>query len=537
VTGTGYGTAGELIDATGPVRPSDHPWLARLLEAAALTSRAEVDTGAGTVVGDPTDAALTVLALKGGVRAADLLGRLPQVDEVPFSSERRSSASIHEGPGGLVAFWKGAPPTLLERCSSWAVGGDEQPLDEAHRNELLDQNDALVARGLRVIALASGSAGAPDGLTFLGLVGIMDPPAAGVRETIEMFKRAGIRTVVITGDQRATAETIARNLGALEPEERAVDGRELQRLSDEELTAKDRPVGVFSRVSAEDKLRIVTALQASGEIVAMLGDGVNDAAALKKADVGVAMGQRGTDVAKETADIVLGDDRFPTIGAAVEEGRVVFENIRKFVFYLFSCNLAEVLVLLVASLAGLPLPLLPLQILWLNLVTDTFPALALALEPAEPGVMGRSPRDPERSILSGPFLKAMAFYSTLITAATLAAYGWGLMVHEPARAVSIAFMTLALSQVFHLGTARSRGPVVAWGRATANRWALAAVPLVIVLQILSVHWPPLASILRTVPLSLVDWIVVGALSAAPAVVGQAIDVVRERRGRIAAQRS
>jgi Ca2+-transporting ATPase len=234
-------------------------------------------------------------------------------------------------------------------------------------------------------------------------------------------------------------------------------------------------------------------------------------------------------VAKETADIVLTDDRFLTVGAAVEEGRVIFENIRKFVFYLFSCNLAEVMVLLVASLASLPLPLLPLQILWLNLVTDTFPALALAMEPAEPGIMERSPRDPERAILSRPFLKALGFYSILITASTLLAYGWGLRSGEPARAVTIAFMTLALAQVFHLGNARSRGAVVTWRRIVANPWALAAVPLVIGLQILAVYWPPLTAVLRTVPLGLTEWAVIMGLSIVPAVIGQTVDLVQGRR--------
>jgi len=529
VTGTGYRAAGELVGSSGPLSVENAPWLRRLLEAAALTSRAQVDAVAGTMMGDPTDAALTVLALKAGVSASELLHAMPRVDEIPFSSARRLSASIHDAREGRTAFVKGAPEAILERCSHRAAHGDDQPLGDAERTALLGHNEELAARGLRVIALASGSGSAEGPLTFLGLVGIVDPPADGVRETIGTLRRAGIRTVVITGDQRPTAEAIARDLGALDAEHRAIDGRELRRMTDEELTAPDRPVGVFSRVSPEDKLRIVTALQARGEIVAMLGDGVNDAAALKKADVGVAMGLRGTDVAKETADIVLTDDRFLTVGAAVEEGRVVFENIRKFVFYLFSCNLAEVLVLLLASLATLPLPLLPLQILWLNLVTDTFPALALALEPAEPGVMRRSPRDPERAILSGPFLRAMGFYAALITTATLSAYAWGLQSGDPAKAVTIAFMTLALAQLFHLGTARSRGPVLSWRRATANPWALGAVPLVILLQILAVQWPPLATVLRTVPLDLGDWAIVSALSIAPAVVGQVIDVVQERR--------
>jgi Ca2+-transporting ATPase len=529
VTGTGYRATGELVGPSGPILPAAEPWLRRLLEAAALTSRAAVDADAGTMAGDPTDAALTVLALKGGASAPELLRTMPRAGEVPFSSARRYSASIHDVGGERLAFVKGAPEAVLERCARLAGDGDDRPLTDADRATLLQRNDELAARGLRVIALGSGPAADEGGLTFLGLVGLLDPPADGVRETIGTLRRAGIRIVVITGDQRATAEAIARDLGALDEHHRAVDGRELRRLSDEELTADDRPVGVFSRVSPEDKLRIVTALQGRGEIVAMLGDGVNDAAALKKADVGVAMGLRGTDVAKETADIVLGDDRFRTVGAAVEEGRVIFENIRKFVFYLFSCNLAEVLVLLVASLAALPLPLLPLQILWLNLVTDTFPALALALEPAEPGVMRRSPRDPERAILSGPFLRAMGFYAALITTATLSAYAWGLQSGDPAKAVTIAFMTLALAQLFHLGTARSRGPVITWRRATANPWALGAVPLVILLQILALQWAPLATVLRTVPLEVGDWMMVGALSVAPAVVGQVVDLVQEHR--------
>jgi P-type Ca2+ transporter type 2C len=263
-------------------------------------------------------------------------------------------------------------------------------------------------------------------------------------------------------------------------------------------------------VSPADKLRIVDALQRQHEIVAMLGDGVNDAAALKKADIGVAMGMRGTDIAKEAADVVLADDRFPTIAAAVEEGRVIFDNIRKFVFYLFSCNLAEVLLLLIAAIAGLPQPLLPLQILWLNLVTDTFPALSLAVEPAEPDVMRRPPRDPQTAILSRHFIGNIAFYASLITAATLVAFVVALGQGDAARAGTIAFMTLALAQAFHLG-------------------ALGAVGLVVGLQVLAVYLPGLAGVLRVVPLTAVDWTLLLPAAAMPAVVGQAIRFVRRRR--------
>jgi len=530
VTGSGYQPVGEFIKRGAPGAVTDEPWLTRLLQAAALTNRATLDPASGTVIGDPTDAALAVLALKGGVDEEELVARLPLVQDVPFASERRSSASIHEHEGVRIAFVKGAPTTVVERCTHWAVADGDRPLDDATRSDLVEQNETLAALGLRVIALASGPGSGDHDLTFLGFVGVVDPPAEGVQETIEALRRAGIRTVMITGDQRATGEAIARDLGSLEMTDRAVDSRELQGMSDIDLASTERPVAVFSRVSAADKLRIITALQAHGEIVAMLGDGVNDAAALKKADVGVALGLRGTDVAKEIADIVLNDDRFPTVGAAVEEGRVIFDNIRNFVFYLFSCNLAEVLVLLIAGLAALPLPLLPLQILWLNLVTDTFPALALALEPAEPGVMDRPPRDPERAILSGPFLKAIAFYAALITSVTLLAYVWGLQSEDPGRAMTIAFMTLALAQLFHLGNARSSGPVLAWKRATANYWALGALPLVLTLQLLAVYWPPLASVLRTVPLGASDWLVVGGLSLVPAAVGQIRALVNPLHG-------
>jgi P-type Ca2+ transporter type 2C len=272
----------------------------------------------------------------------------------------------------------------------------------------------------------------------------------------------------------------------------------------------------------------VETLQARGEIVAMLGDGVNDAAALKRADVGVAMGVRGTDVAKEAASIVLQDDRFETIAAAVEEGRVIYDNIRKFVFYLFSCNVAEVLVLLVAGLVGWPLPLLPLQILWLNMVTDTFPALALAMEPGDPDVMTRPPHNPQQAILSPRFLGSVFFYGVLITVSSIAGFVWALG-RDPSHATTVTFMTLALAQIFHLGNARSVDAVLQPARVAANPYALAAVALSIGLQLLSIYARPLAGVLRVVRLDTMEWTVILILATIPAVVGQAIKVWRVRR--------
>jgi Ca2+-transporting ATPase len=538
IAGSGYAPEGKLTENGAELSAKDDAPLKLALSIGALANRAAVErTGEGWKVrGDSTEAALLVAARKAGLERDALLQEQPEVGVVPFSSERLLMATFHKGPdGAMVAYVKGAPGKIVELSTKTLSAQGETALDEAGRNALLEQNRELASRGLRVLALASAKVSATDAsalkdLSFVGLVGIIDPPAPGVKDTIAIFKEAGIRTVMITGDQQLTAQAIARDLGILEEGQEVMSGKDLAQAAGPNLGSRLARVGAFSRVSPEDKLTIVTAYQQSGAIVAMLGDGVNDAAALKKADVGVAMGTRGTDVAKEVAAVVLQDDRFPTIGAAIEEGRVIFDNIRKFVFYLFSCNLAEVLVLLGAGVAGVRLPLLPVQILWLNLVTDTFPALALALEPAEPDIMRRPPRDPKEAILSMPFLRRMAGYALLIAAPTLAAFAWGLSAGDAGarRAMTIAFMTLAFAQTFHLANARRDGPLFAKGNLLSNKWAFAAVALVTVLQVAAAHLPPLAHELGTVPLSVRDWIVVLALSLVPAVVGQAIKLVKRQ---------
>ncbi len=386
-------TAGEEFDL-GQDLPGamSNARLRRALEVGALASRTQASAGDDPGGRDPVDVAVLQAAERAQIDPAAIVREQPVLGLVPFSSERKLMASFHRANGAAVAYAKGAPRTILAISRRVLDGDEEQTLDEPWHRALLDVNATLARAGLRVLALATGVVQTPQesslrDLTFVGFVGLMDPPARGVRDTIERLRRAGLRTVMLTGDQRLTAEAIGRQLGTLSAEDQVIDGRELESVSDDELGAKLASVGAFSRVSPEQKLMIVKTLQARGEIVAMLGDGVNDAPALKQADVGVAMGLRGTDVAKEAASIVLQDDRFESIGAAVEEGRVIYDNIRKFVFYLFSCNVAEVLVLLTAALAGLPLPLLPLQILWLNIVTDTFPALALAMEPGDADIM------------------------------------------------------------------------------------------------------------------------------------------------------
>jgi Ca2+-transporting ATPase len=532
ISGAGYGPEGVVTPRI--VAPFD-----LAVRVAVLAGRGDATREGDVWVphGDPTDVALLVLGQKTGHLRTTLLTEWPEIAEVPFSSDYRLMATFHQVPNaGIVACVKGAPATLLDRSTMWmGPDGTPQPLDSPVRTMIEAANAAFAAEGLRVIALASSPVTRTDldalqGLTFLGLAGLIDPPAAGVDDTIRRFRAAGVRTVMITGDQQMTARAVGLALGILDADDAVTTGRTVVAWTTEALVAAVPTLGAFSRVSPEAKLRIVSALQSRGEVVAVLGDGVNDAAALKQADVGVAMGRRGTDVAREAADVVLQDDWFPTIGAAIEEGRVIYDNIRKFVFYLFSCNLAEILVLLVAGVVGGPVPLVPLQILWLNLVTDTFPALALALEPAEPGVMERPPRDPRAAMLSAPFLRAITFHGVTIATVTLVAF-WALPSTSAAHASTMAFMTLALAQLFHLGNARSHVPVLTLIRMRSNPWAVGSVVLVVALQVASVAFEPLRLVLHTTSLSAEDWLMVMALSGVPALIGQTLRTCRAGKTR------
>jgi P-type Ca2+ transporter type 2C len=541
IAGAGYERVGTFLEGGRELDSAGDTQTRAALTIGMLANHAElVEDGTGvSLLGDPTEGALLAAGARAGLDRRRLLDGHPQVGEVPFSSVRMLMATFHRAGDGLAVYVKGAPGRVIERCDRVLSADGETPLGDAERERLLDRNRGLAARGLRVLALARGRATRIDEsalrhLTFVGFAGLMDPPASGVKETISVFRGAGIRTVMLTGDQQLTAKAVAMDLGILHEGEEVLDGRDVARLPEDALAAAAGNVAVFSRVDPEAKLAIVRAFKRRGDIVAVLGDGVNDAPALRQADVGVAMGQRGTDVAKEAADVVLLDDRFSTIGAAVEQGRVIFDNIRKFVFYLFSCNLAEVLVLVVAAAVGLPLPLLPLQILWLNLVTDTFPALSLAIEPADRDVMRRRPRDPDEAMFPARFVRAVVWYASLITIVTLAAFWFGLdrgwNAASP-RAVTMSFMTLALAQAFHLGNARSAEHVLGMRRIVSNPVALGAVALVVLLQVLAVHFRPLADLLRTEPLGARDWLVCLSLALVPAVMGQVARWLSAARGR------
>ncbi|HEX2638932.1 MAG TPA: HAD-IC family P-type ATPase, partial [Pyrinomonadaceae bacterium] len=425
----------------------------------------------------------------------------------------KKMTAVFEGDGvPAIAMLKGAPAVVLASCTHFLDSdGAERPLDEDSRKRFLSINEEMAGRALRVLAFADKRSLGDEELelendfTFLGLAGMTDPPRAEVPEAIVKARSAGIRIVMITGDQLITAQAIARQL-------RLSEGRDVVAFHSKDLdggadlAALARSAHVFARVSPEDKLRIVEALQQDGEIVAVTGDGINDAPALKRSDIGVAMGKRGTDVAKEAADIVLTDDNFSTIIKAVEGGRTIYSNIIKFVHMMFSHNLAEVLVIFCAIVAGLPLPLLPLQILWINLVTDIFPALALAVEPATPETMMRRPRSPKESLLSARFMFLIGWQGVMLAAIALGAYAWSLRSYGAgAHAHTVALLAVVAVQAGHLFYCRSRSRS-AFYRFFTNPFIFAAVGIVVLLQVLAMTFTPLMKVLGTVTPTWADWI-------------------------------
>ena len=483
---------GTFTEHDAPLDPQTDDGLARLLTVAALVNDAnvEVDGEALRLHGDPTEAALVVAALKAGLDPAALAMRWPRRREVPFSPVTRLMATFHETPGsGRALLVKGAPDAILSRATRVQTAAGPGPLDDAARRRLLDDNHALAADGFRVLAIAWRPEGWPDGdrvedLTVLGLVALADPVRPGVRDALERCRAAGIATIMLTGDQRSTAEAVGRQLG-LPPE------------------------AIRSRVSPEEKLELVKTLQARGEVVAMTGDGVNDAPALARADIGIAMGRHGSDVAREAADLVLTDDNFATIVAAVEEGRVIYGNLRKVIHFLFSCNLSEILTIFAAIVAGLPSPLAPLQILWVNLVTDILPAMALVRDPAEPDVMRRPPRAPSEALVTRAFGIRMLAEAACLAAGVLSAYLWVVLQEGVGpRAHTIAFVALVLVHPFQALHCRSEHRH-SW-RLPPNRLIWAALIVLVLVQWAAVAWPPLAGLLGTVPLGPGDWLLVAA---------------------------
>ncbi len=535
VIGPGDGGAGSFRLDGRPVSAGEVPGLLALLTVGALANRARVDHHGGSPQGDPTEIALLAAARQAGLSPAALLASAPEVAEVPFQSERMLMATFHRRGDAVDACVKGAPGRLLDRCSEWLAAGGPRPLDEAQRSVIRATNAELAGAGLRVLALARRqlSGGEIPGepalheLVWLGMVGMEDPAVTGVEDTLAELRGAGIRVVMLTGDQTLTASVVARRLGILRAGDEVLEGRQLTTLADEALRERLGRVTVLSRLEPAAKLRVVEALQRRGEIVAMLGDGINDGPALRRADIGLAMGLRGTDVAKETAGLVLADDRLQSVAAAVAEGRVIRDNVEKVLFYLFSCNLAEVAVVGGAVLAGLPMPMTPLQILWLNLVTDVFPALGLAMEPAEPDVMRRPPRPSGGQLLSPGMLGRIVLSSVVLAAATLGLFGWMLASSAPPIDTRTAVLvTLSVAQLLHVWNAGGKAPRA--GRRLRNGWLWGAVAAGLALQLAVVYVPVLARPFGTAPPTLREGIAIATAAALPLLVGQLARLVRRR---------
>jgi P-type Ca2+ transporter type 2C len=524
----------------------ERPTLRLLVTAAALCNDASLthdpETGALRALGDPTEAALLVAAEHYGKHKAELDTHVPRVGEVPFSSERKLMTTVHRldaaAPASravttvqsvlgtevdrLLVVTKGAADGLLERCDRVYVAGDAVPLDAALRRRVAEAVDRLAGEGLRVLGVAyrvvaeheaaNGWAPLEAGLVFLGLVGMIDPPRAEVKDAVDTCRAAGIRPIMITGDHPLTALQIARELHiAPATGGRVITGQELEVMSAADLARAVADVSVFARVAPEHKLRIVGALQAQGQVVAMTGDGVNDAPALRKADIGVAMGITGTDVTKEAADMVITDDNFATIVRAVEEGRTIYDNVRKFVKYIVTSNTGEVSVMLLTQLAGMPLPMSTLQILWMNLVTDGVPGLALGQEPTEPDVMTRRPFAPTESIFSRGLGRHVVVIGALLAAVSFAVGWWAWRQGKPEWGTMV-FMTLTLSQLGHALAVRSNQRSLFQIGVASNRLLLGAVLTTLALQLAVVYLPFLRALFGTVPLTAGDLVVCLLLS-------------------------
>jgi Ca2+-transporting ATPase len=481
-------------------------------------------------LGDPTETALLEVAGKVGMDVRELQSANPRTEEIPFDSEAKWMATVHRTANREEAYVKGAPGTIVDMSDRY-IGADGTPveLDSATRERLLELNRKLAARALRVLGLGYKAVDKDRkldaGYVFVAFVGMIDPRRPEVRESIEIARDAGIRVVMMTGDQLMTGQAIATEVG-MGDSPVAHHARDLAGASPERLATIAQSAQVFARVSPEDKLHIVEALQAAGEVVAVTGDGVNDAPALKRSDIGVAMGIRGTEVAKEAADVVLVDDNFATIVSAIKGGRTIYANIIKFVRFLFTCNLAEVVVVFSATTMGLPLPLFPLAILWVNLVTDVFPAFALAVEPAEPEIMKQRPRPPEEALLSKQFAIRVVGQSLLMGASTLAAYYWALVQYgEGAHARSVALLALVAVQAAQLFSARS-DKHSAFRGILQSRAILAAAAAMALLQLLAAYVPFLAKALGIAPALPMDWAIVVAASLVPLAVDELIKVVR-----------
>ena len=545
-TGAGYEPFGEILLDGRPLADGDlRDEVLRALRAATLASNAQLSNADGTwsLMGDPTEGALLVAARKANIDPGYVDERFKRISEVPFSSERKLMSTVHtdaENPDEVDVFVKGAPDVLLARCTHELVGSQARLLDEARRTVILACIEELADEALRTLGIAcrpmaresfrASDENIEHELIYFGVAGILDPPRPEAREAVARAHRAGVRVVMITGDHPGTAATIASELGIVEPGGQATTGVRLQAMDDDELLETVRGASVFARVSPDHKLRIVSALQRDGQVVAMTGDGVNDAPALKRADIGIAMGVTGTEVSKEAADMILADDNFATIVAAIEEGRAIFSNIRKFIRYLLSSNVGEVLTMFIGVVlagliglrgnadGGLMVPLLATQILWINLLTDAAPALAVGVDPADKRVMARPPRSRSDRLIDGRMWTGIIVGGVAMAVSSLLTLDFGLpggLIEGNlglSEARTMAFTVLVLAQLFNVFNSRSDTVSVATHLFT-NVWLWAAVGLSLFLQVAVIYVPFLNEAFGTRPLNLDQWLVCVAMGS------------------------
>jgi len=542
-TGSGYEPSGDLLMDGRPVEPEQVPALHDLLVAGMLCNDAELlpprsDSPAWEVVGDPTEGALVTLGAKAGLDPERTASDHPRVGEIPFESTRKLMTTLHREPGGWIrASTKGAPEALLAVVSTVVADGSERPLTEEDRRLVSERADAFARDGYRVLALAGRRfpelpdppERAESGLTLYGLVAMADPMRPESAQAVADCRAAGILPVMITGDHPATARAIASRAGIVDGDRRIVTGRELAEMDPGALAEEVAGIAVYARTAPEQKLDIVEAWKARGDVVAMTGDGVNDAPALRRSDIGVAMGITGTEVAKEAADMVLADDDFATIVAAVREGRRIYDNIRRFIRYTLTSNSGEIWVMFLAPFLGLPLPLLPVHILWINLVTDGLPGLALGVEPPERDVMRRPPRPPTENVFSRGLWQHVVVVGLIMGGIPLALGAWGYATDRPW--LTMVFTSLALLQLGHSLAVRSEHDSVFALGFRSNPYLLAATVGTLLVQLAVVYWAPAQDILRTQALSAFDLAVVLAASTGVFWVVELEKLARRRAGR------
>ena len=522
-TGTLTKNEMQVMQITTPFGTADFDFILKL-GSMCTNCYIEKEKGKLRITGDPTEIAIVQEALNKNINKDEIYEKEERIDEIPFDSNRKLMTTIHKIEGGYRIITKGAPDELIKRCSKYLENGDIYLCSKEDKEEIINKNDGMAQKALRIIGVAYldvkdlptniKSETVEQNLIFVGLIGMMDPPKEGVKEAISVCKQAGIKTVMITGDNIVTAKAIASNLGILQKNDLCITGAELDKISQSDLEKNIMRYSVFARVSPNHKVRIVKAFRSTGAITSMTGDGVNDAPALKNADIGIAMGKKGTDVAKNAADMILTDDNFVTIVEAVKQGRNIFDNIKKAIHFLIATNVGEIVTIFIGLLLGLETPLLAIQLLWINLVTDSIPAIALGLEPPEKDIMHKKPRKANKGIFADGLWGKIIIEGTMIGMLTLLAFSIGNNLYSLEVGRTMAFVTLGMLELVHSFNIKSEESIFKVGIKN-NKYLIGAFILGTILQVGVVLIPQIAKIFMLSTLNAKAWIYTILISISP----------------------